>query len=661
MKNRGNTEDVKLKTPSSVSTGLDVMISPGVSAKRLSLGVTSGPQQSESGVVMSTVGSDMHGQVPDSRFGNVSSGDGGRLGLGGGQVKKKKKAKRSAAELNSEKPDTPDKKMKKLKKTEGERTAVHLETPSSGSGGLSKPAGKPMQISAALTERKDAEATDSLSQPVDLVPSGAVEGREDELPELLADLLGLALDPFHGVERNRPAVVRQFFLKFRSVVYLKSSSASPPAESEPSEARAIRSPPPADHDRTLTESGKSVRPLKPSKFSARHDDPTKGGRKRVPSERQEEIAAKRAKKITEVKSLAAEKKALLKNPEMQQVDGKAKVAALQQSPSRPTKIRTEQHVKKADRPPRVEEPTYLVMKFQSGSSLPSLMELKARFARFGPLDTSLSRVFYKTNTCRVAFLYKQDAHVAYRYAVGSKSVFSNVKFMLKPVAEPQQPSSVKADDHIEPASNRDSSTAEPRPPLSAAPLLPSQPVQQLKSCLKKPSGNDEPGGPNNGSGSVKATRVRFNMGEDKVGASSNRPGVQVQLQMSDSRNANLSSESGPSSSSSPSSVAIDTVSNNQRFISSRPLQPPLIPTPPPQFLRPPTINLPDQHHVELPPRNNPNYNVTAPPIQAPLPPPPPLPPLGVDISQQMISLLTRCHELVTNVKSILGYVPYHSL
>lgn len=643
------------------TTGLDVMISPGVSAKRHSLGVTSGPQQSESGVVMSAVGSDMHGQVPDSRFGNVSSGDGGHLGLGGGPVKKKKKAKRSAAELNSEKPDTPDKKMKKLKKTEGERTAVHLETPSSGSGGLSKPAGKPMQISAALTERKDAEATDSLSQPVDLVPSGAVEGREDELPELLADLLGLALDPFHGVERNRPAIVRQFFLKFRSVVYLKSSSASPPAESEPSEARSIRSPPRADHDRTLTESAKNVRPLKLSKFSGRHDDPTKGGRKRVPSERQEEIAAKRAKKITEVKSLAAEKKALLKNPEMQQVDGKAKVAAVRQSPSRPMKIRTEQHVKKADRPPRVEEPTYLVMKFQSGSSLPSLMELKARFARFGPLDTSLSRVFYKTNTCRVAFLYKQDAHVAYRYAVGSKSVFSNVKFMLKPVAEPQLPSSVKADDHIEPVSNRDSSTAEPRPPLSAAPLLPSQPVQQLKSCLKRPSGNDEPGGPNNGSGSVKATRVRFNMGEDKVGASSNRPGVQVQLQMSDSRNANLSSESGPSSSSSPSSVAMDTVSNNQRFISSRPLQPPLIPTPPPQFLRPPTINRPDQHHVELPPRNNPNYNVTAPPIQAQLPPPPPPPPLGIDISQQMISLLTRCHEVVTNVTSILGYVPYHSL
>jgi len=633
------------------------MIGSGVSTKKVSLGATSGPQQSESGIVTSAVGSDMHGQVPDSRVVNASSGDGGHLGMGGGLVKKKKKAKRSAAELDSEKPHTPEKKMKKLKKTEGERSAVHLETPPSGSGGLSKPAGKPMQISAALTERKDAEATESLSQQVGVVPSGAVEGKEDEVPELLADLLGLALDPFHGVERSRPAIVRQFFLKFRSLVYLKSSSASSPTESEPSEARAIRSPPPADHDRTPTESGKGVRPSKLSKLSGRHDDPTKGGRKRVPSERQEEIAAKRAKKITEVKSLAAEKKALLKNPDMQQIDGKAKVAAVQQSPSRPAKIKTDQHLKKADRPPRVEEPTYLVMKFQSGSSLPSLMELKARFARFGPLDTSLSRVFYKTSTCRVAFLYKQDAHVAYRYAVGSKSVFSNVKFLLKPVAEPQQPSSVKAEDaHGEPVSSRDSSTVEPRPPLSATPLLPLQSMQQLKSCLKKPSGNDEPIGPNNGSGSVKATRVRFNMGEDKVSANSNRPGVQVQLQMSDSRNANLSSESGPSSSSSPSSsVAMDTVSNNQRFISSRTLQPPLLPTPPPQFLRPPTINHPRQHHVELPPRNNPNYNVTAPPIQAPLPPP------GIDISQQMISLLTRCHEVVTNVQSILGYVPYHSL
>lgn len=153
------------------------------------------------------------------------------------------------------------------------------------------------------------------------------------------------------------------------------------------------------------------------------------------------------------------------------------------------------------------------------------------------------------------------------------------------------------------------------------------------------------------------------MGEDKAGAGNNKK-TGVQVQMADSRNANLSSESGPSSSSSSASVAMDSVSNNQRFISLNPLQPPLLPTPPPQFLRPPpSINLPHPLHFEVSPRNNLNYNVSGPSGQASLPPPPtlPPPPPGIDISQQMMNLLTRCHDLVTNLKSVLGYVPYHPL
>lgn len=620
----------------------------------LSVMVPSGSQELESSAVVTAELGNVHDKVPDRHISSPTSTAAGRLGVRDGMMKKKKKAaKRPAGELNSEKSDRPEKKMKKVRKVNGQRSIEHVERDSVVSAGM------PTEIAASSREdpqvssrKKDNETINSVPSQVGLASSGEARGNEVELSQLLADLRGLALNPVHGMERNGPAIARQFFLKFRSLVFLKSSSASAPAESEFREGRDIKSTPVSEStDKPLVENSKAITSVKMQKLSVKHEDHVKG-RKRMPSERQEENAAKKAKKITDVKSLSAEKRALLKNPEMQQrAEGKAKVATAQSPQLKP--LKSEQHQKKVDRPPKVEEPTYLIMKFQSGSSLPSLVELKARFARFGPLDTSLSRVFYKTNTCRVAFLYKQDANVAYRYAMGSKSVFSNVRFLLKPVAapEPQQPSSGRVEDlQSESAANRDSSTVESKPVVPIA--TPQQPVQQLKSCLKKPSGGDETGGPNNGGGSARTARVRFNMGEVK-GSTDNRGGLDGQKM--ESRNSMLSSYEGSSSSSS--SIAMD-VSNNQRFtVSSHPLQPPLLPHPP-QFIRAPINHL--HHMVELSPGNNLHDN---PRVVPPLPllenqaPPPPT----KDISQQMMNLLTRCHDVVTNVKSMLGYVPYHPL
>ena len=185
----------------------------------------------------------------------------------------------------------------------------------------------------------------------------------------------------------------------------------------------------------------------------------------------------------------------------------------------------------------------------------------------------------------------------------------------------------------------------PRPPVLQ---------QQLKSCLKKPSAGDETGA------NSKATRVRFNMGEDAgSGASSsvsNRGVGGIQLQQTESRNALQSSSEGcPSSLSLSSSIAMNAFSNNQRFISSHPLQLP------PQFRRPPLSH----PHVGVAVRyNNLNHNLIAtsgPPGPQPLPPPPPPSSANTDISQQMMSLLTRCHDVVTHIKGILGYMPYHPL
>lgn len=165
--------------------------------------------------------------------------------------------------------------------------------------------------------------------------------------------------------------------------------------------------------------------------------------------------------------------------------------------------------------PRVVEPTLLIMKYTKNSSLSSMMELKVRFSQFDPTDIEQYQIFYSTNTCRVAFLYKQDANVAYRYAIGSKSVFLNVKFLLKPLESQQQPNSSKADDpQSEYAANRDSLIAESRPVALIAMLQ--QVASQLKSCLKKPLGGEETSGPNNGGGTTRTAQVRFNMDEVKV-------------------------------------------------------------------------------------------------------------------------------------------------
>ncbi|KAL9233306.1 hypothetical protein vseg_008325 [Gypsophila vaccaria] len=590
--------------------------------------------------------------------------DAGNHATSGTLLKKKKKAaKRPASEMSSGKPEPREKKVKKSNKGEDFRSLERSERHPAvvGEGSPVNPVGRPTQAVALISQsKKDVELGNSISQEVGSVPMAVDWENEADVPQILSDLHGLALNPSHGMERNGPAMARQFLLKFRSLVYLKSSCASTIAESEHPEAA----------DRPPTESTKTVSSLKPPKGPSRQDDPTKGGRKRIPSERQEENAAKRAKKITDVKSLSAEKRAQLKNPELHQSDGKSKVSSAQKS------VKGEQHGKKADRPPRVQEPTYLVMKYQSGSALPSHAELKARFTRFGPLDTSLSRVFYKTDTCRVAFLYKQDANVAYRYAVGSKSLFSNVRFMLKPVAGPesQQPITGKTESlNGEPRLNPDPSTIESRPP-TLAPLP--QPGQPLKSILKKPSGTDESGLPSNGGGGTRTARVRFNVGEEKSSAS-NRGGLQVQLM--ESRNPVLASKDGvpslssSSTSSSSTSIAVD-INNNQRLLSSHPLQPPLLPLP--QFARPP-INDQYNDRSDITPRNNHRQSLTpiATPIAAttstslagvsqalpPPPPPPPVPTPSVDISQQMMSLLTRCHDVVTNVKSTLGYLPYYPL
>ncbi|PHU19401.1 hypothetical protein BC332_10552 [Capsicum chinense] len=148
--------------------------------------------------------------------------------------------------------------------------------------------------------------------------------------------------------------------------------------------------------------------LKPQKNPAKPDDPTtKGEHKRGSSDRQEEIAAKKKKKkINDVRALAAQKKASAKTSEVQPGDSKEIPAKkLVSTPVKSSKPGSGQK----EPAEKVPDPAILVMKFPHNGSLPSVPELNAKFARFGALDHSATRVFCKSSTCRLVYQFRDHA------------------------------------------------------------------------------------------------------------------------------------------------------------------------------------------------------------------------------------------------------------
>ncbi|KAJ4957051.1 hypothetical protein NE237_013834 [Protea cynaroides] len=544
-----------------------------------------------------------------------------------GEKKKKKKKKESGSEASL---DHKQKRLKTIKDEESRR----------------KSAGKSIGIGMASHSKVDgANSTfpsSSLITPL-VVDMGNVDF---DLPQLVNNLLALALDPFHGVEQNSPAIVRQVFLRFRSIVYQKSL-VLPSTEAETSDQGNKASAVTGALEIPGDEGNQSSDSRAPKQLF-RPDDPTKVGRKRGPSDRQEEISAKRLKKLKELKSLTAEKKAgNLNTSEMQRdrKDMKDTGVAVAAKPSK------SDSVKKLEPPLRVAEPTILVIKFPPKTALPSVPELKARFVRFGPLDHSAIRVLWKSSTCRVVFKHKSHAHAAYDYAVRNRSLFGsvNVKYYLRDVEVPTQESfdSVKrredAADDTTPlrVPSTSDSAGEPRQAAFLSRLP--QPSVQLKSCLKKSTG--EEAGPIMGV-PRESPRVKFMLGGDE----SNRG---EQLVVNSSVNNNGSNADGGGAS----SLAMDV--NSKNFQKVIPPLPPLLPLP--------TRNIPDLHqfpkynhvhHNEVEIRNNRNNftnttttTTTTITISA----------TNIDISRQMLSLLMRCSDIVTDVKSSLGYVPYHPL
>ncbi|CAL5397322.1 unnamed protein product [Camellia sinensis] len=529
----------------------------------------------------------------DAKFHNQDS----RIRIDKG-AKKAKLLKHPAGELGAEK-SVPVEKKKRKKELGSEMSSDRIpKRTATGKVGVSmgRVTEKTVQVGLPPREdfqiehqRKDDGASSSLlPDSLKTQPMVVMGNMELKLPRLLGDLKALALDPFDSAERNDSEIVQRAFLKFRSVVYQKSLALSIPVEMGSDN-------PPHGNIKNLPSS-------KPPKPLVRPGDLTKGGLKRGPSDRQEELTAKRVKKINDLKSLTAEKKAVQK-------DGKETVALRHPKSLKPDLA------KKTESPGKTPEPTMLVMKFPPETTLPSGSELKARLARFGPLDHSSTRIFWQSSTCRVVFIYRVDAETAHRHLSGNNTLFGNVNVRchIRPLGAavaPESESKVQREDAL--IETRDSSVEQRLPPAQ-------QPSVQLKSCLKKPMGDEV--GPTGGRGTP---RVKFAVVE---GESS---GGGENLMVGNKNNFNnVSFGDGGTITS---SHGIDFNSKNFQIQA--------------QF-----------------PRNTHNFNTYISPAPTPaLVPAPPVPRASnMDISQKMLSLLTKCNEVVTNIKSSLGYVPYYPL
>ncbi|KAL2469222.1 uncharacterized protein Fot_50798 [Forsythia ovata] len=417
---------------------------------------------------------------------------------------------------------------------------------------------------------------------------------EPELPRLLRDLQASALNPFHGVERSIPAILQKVFLIFRSLVYQKSLSLMAPDENESKEAHISKLP----AVRASASPGETIKEMPTGKPPpVRPEDPTKGGQKRGASDRLVESAAKKRKKIDDLKSMVMEKKAVRKVTEIPR-DVKETVA--KSATLMPPKVNKLQSNKRTEKRITAPEPTMLVMKFPPGGALPSISELKAKFARFGPLEHSGTRVFWTSSTCRLVYQHKIHAEAACKFAVGSNNLFgnANVRCYLRDLGgEAQESESVKVqkdEESVGAFQPKDNAASEQRPAAKTA-LLSSQQQAQLKSCLKKPPG-DESGT----SGDRNTASVKFVLG----GEESSR--VEQLSSNNATHSLNLNSKNSPKALS----------------------------------------------HSSIPLRSNEFQN---------LPFPDQMPRTNKDIALPMLNLLTRCNDVVNNLTGVLGYVPYHSL
>jgi DNA (cytosine-5)-methyltransferase 3A len=460
--------------------------------------------------------------------------------------------------------------------------------------------------------------------------------------QLVGDLRDLALEQLYGKERDA-APVRYLVLNFRSGVYQKSlANQAAPGKSDVATAEKLK----LKKEKRATTAVAPKPLVKKQGLKKLHDSssipgtvpapPSVIGRKRSPSDRQEELNVKKQKKMDKIKSLALEKKTSLASA----------TKVIEEERKKETKVQ------KPELPPapKVPSPTALMMKFPMKTALPTIATLKAKLARFGQIDISNTRVYWNSHMCKVTFRYKDDAKAALSY-VNSNEMFgqSKVQYYIRELDYVNQSQEAKSDSWVpvEPALVHPGSRVGPEPTETRS--MPSLISQPPKSILKKPG---EESGASAGAGN--GPRVTFML--DRKNSKPTRPELPSSMTVGDYGGG---------------------ITNKSAVL---PPPPPLIPHPLlVHSTRPPY----DVRHIPPPPPllgarpGSAQWAGERRPAHEPVVPGPfdPIPsthnaPFGsfeekkkeeVDIPGQLLGLLRQCSDIVAKVKNSLGYMPYHPL
>ncbi|KAL0384808.1 UNVERIFIED_CONTAM: hypothetical protein Sradi_2875100 [Sesamum radiatum] len=534
-----------------------------------------------------------------------------------GAIKKAKVKKRPAGKLNAESANVVEK-NKKIKKTStetGGKIGQFSVAVSNSAVERENISGSPLHVPFINNNGLDNHKKDLILGSLSSQSQPTVDFGKMELQMLVRDLHALALNPFHGAGKSCPAVIIDVFSTFRSLVYQKSLLLSPPVETHASEGNSNE----LSAAVVVAPAAKTKRIVKPS---VRRDDPTKGGKKRGPPDRPgavkkkklgvlEEIRKRRKvnesrvtnkKKKDNSRSLVGERRIAQRSNESQR--GHVTEKGAKPGPPTITKAVTVEPSKRIEQAVRVVNPTMLVMKFPTDALLPSGAQLRARFARFGPLDHAATRVFWKSYTCRLVYQYKDDAESALKFVHETNNLFgrTHVKSYIRELEDDAEESELvnlqKEGLSFGPSYLRDSAGEQRMDPIIAA-----QPLQavQLKSCLKKPSGDE------GGIGSGKGAKVKFLLGG---GGSINSGPLSIENKIK----------------------SVASFPETNIFAQSIPL--PKFPANIASFERGPTLcNAPPSQQMSSAP----------------------------DISQQMFNLLIKCHDVVNTLTGVLGHKPYHRL
>lgn len=285
------------------------------------------------------------------------------------------------------------------------------------------------------------------------------------LHQLVEDLLFLAVDPLYGIERGCPEEICQAFLIFRSLTYRKIQASSNigetskhvepcihiEGEDDKKEADVVEEPliswsgdknVNVEHEsnNVVVQSGsngvaidvcsnaKSITKL--SNTTRSHEAGTRAReRKNRKFDTQSDSFSKTAKKL----------KASNLPDKFGSKQNTNRLSGMSGGDSREPVQQRKKTSRSSDSHKTPEEPMALCMKFPQGFALPSEAQLKARFVRFGQLDISGTRIYCQTGCARVVFKCASDAGAAYKYATRN-SLFgqANVKFRLKPVCQPKE-------------------------------------------------------------------------------------------------------------------------------------------------------------------------------------------------------------------------------